>query len=158
MKRVLTVLFFAAFAFTGTLLFAAESRLGLGVVLGDPSGITGKVFISSSDAIDAGIGASHHHGAYVYGDYLRHFSGVFPVPSLLLYLGIGPGFYDHDSEGRNHSESDENGLECRFPIGLEYRFTTIPLAAFLELVPAMEIVPDIDFHLRGGLGIRYFIW
>ncbi len=158
MKRWRMALFFAVFALTGTALPAAENRLGIGFVLGDPSGITGKLFISSSDAIDAGIGASHDHGAYLYGDYLRHFSGVFPVPSLLLYLGIGPGFYDHDNEGRNHSGSDENGLECRFPIGLEYRFTTIPLAAFLELVPAMTVVPDIDFHLRGGLGIRYFIW
>ncbi len=158
MKRWFMVLACAACTLASTALYAGENRAGLGFVLGDPSGITGKLFISPSDAIDAGVGASHDHGAYIYADYLRHFSGIFPVPSLLLYLGIGPGFYDHDNEGRNRSDRDENGIECRFPVGLEFRFTTIPLAAFLELVPAMAVIPDIDFHLRGGLGVRYFFW
>ncbi len=29
-----------------------------------------------------------------------------------------------------------------------------PLGIFLELAPALEIIPDIDSEIRGGLGLR----
>ena len=25
-----------------------------------------------------------------------------------------------------------------------------------ELAPALEIIPDVDFHLRAGIGARYY--
>ncbi|HPA73771.1 MAG TPA: hypothetical protein PKY31_15985 [Spirochaetota bacterium] len=136
---------------------SAANRFGAGIVLGDPSGLTGKLFISGSDAVDFGLGASAHDGFYLYADYLRHFAGVFPVGELALYLGAGGGFRNHDhDESDRHDHDDENSLEVRVPIGVEYTVRQVPLGIFLELVPALELVPDVDFHLRGGLGARYF--
>ncbi len=42
------------------------------------------------------------------------------------------------------------------PFGINYVFEPIPIEVFLEIVPALEIIPDVDFHLRAGIGARYY--
>ena len=138
---------------------SAAPKIGLGFILGDPSGLTGKAFLGDNDAVDLGIGPSARDGFYFYGDYLRHFNNVFPVSGLALYFGAGAGLHNHDRDdnGRNDDDDDEeNSLEARLPIGIEYTVRAVPLGIFLELVPALEVIPDFDFHLRGGLGVRYY--
>lgn len=134
--------------------FAAH-KVGIGVILGDPSGFTTKLFLTDSNAFDAGIGPSGDDGFYLYFDYLRIFRNLFPINELSLYLGAGVGLHHHDKETKHHDE-DELSLEARLPIGIAYLFRQIPLEIFLEIAPALEIIPDIDFDLRGGLGARYY--
>lgn len=134
-------------------LFAANN-IGVGFILGDPAGLTAKIFMGKSDAVDIGIGESADD-LYIYADYLRHFHGVFPIYELVLYLGAGAGFHDWEKDKKvDHDE--ENRIDVRIPVGLEYTFTKVPIGIFLELVPALRIVPDIDFTIRGGLGARYY--
>ncbi|HOP29965.1 MAG TPA: hypothetical protein P5120_13640 [Spirochaetota bacterium] len=139
-------------------IFAASGDFGAGFILGEPTGLTAKYFITGTDAVDSGLGASYHNGFYIYADYLKHFPEVFPVDGLALYVGAGAGFHHHnrDDEGRHHDGDDYNSLECRIPVGLEYTLQKAPLGIFLELVPALEIIPDIDSDIRGGLGLRYY--
>lgn len=64
--------------------------VGGGVVLGNPTGFTGKVWIDESQAVDAGVGFSTDLA--VYGDYLWHSWKVLPQPSegrLPVYIGLG---------------------------------------------------------------------
>jgi hypothetical protein len=136
-------------------LSAAEKRIGAGFILGSPSGFTGKLFLDESNAVDIGLGVASADGFYLYGDYLRHFSGVFPVKNLVLYFGIGPGYHRYEKEKRGENEV-ENRLEARLPIGLEYTVDKAPLGVFIELAPALRVVPDIDFEVRGGIGLRYY--
>jgi hypothetical protein len=132
----------------------ATNNIGAGFILGDPSGLTAKFFMGKSDAIDIGVGESADD-LYIYADYLRHFHGVFPINELVLYLGVGAGFHDWEKDNKNDNE-EENRIDVRIPLGLEYTFTKVPIGIFLELVPALRIVPDIDFDIRGGLGARYY--
>jgi hypothetical protein len=83
---------------------------------------------------------------------------VIPVPGLALYFGAGAGLHnrDRDDRSRHDDDDDENSLEARLPIGLEYTVRTVPLGIFIELAPALEVIPDFDFHLRGGIGVRYY--
>lgn len=134
---------------------AASNTFGIGFILGDPSGFTAKYFISGNDAIDAGIGPSGRDGFYLYADYLRHFRNLFPVSELSFYLGAGIGLHQHD-EASKHHEEDELSLEARLPLGIAYTFSKVPIEVFLELAPALEFIPDIDFDLRGGIGARYY--
>ncbi len=134
-------------------LFAAHN-FGAGFILGDPSGITAKFFMAQSDAIDIGLGESADD-LYIYADYLRHFHGVFPISELVFYLGVGAGFHDWEKDNKNDHE-DENRIDVRIPVGLEYTFVKVPVGIFLELVPALRIIPDVDFEIRGGLGARYY--
>ena len=136
---------------------AAGGPFGAGVILGDPSGVTAKYFTGNNDALSGGIGAGYHNGFYIYVDYLRHFRGIIPLRGTTLYIGAGPGIHHHENDNnKNRDDDDYNSLECRVPVGVEYTFTQVPIGCFLELVPALEIVPDIDFHIRGGIGFRYY--
>lgn len=133
---------------------SAANTIGAGFILGDPSGLTAKIFMGKSDAIDIGIGESADD-LYIYADYLRHFHGVFPINELVFYLGVGAGFHDWEKDRKDDHE-EENRIDVRIPIGLEYTFTKVPVGIFLELVPALRIIPDVDFDIRGGLGARYY--
>ncbi len=137
----------------------AAGNFGLGFVLGDPSGITAKYYLGNDHAIAAGIGDAAGHGFYINVDYLKHFREIIPVPGMALYLGGGGAFhhYHRDRHGRVWDDEDEeNRLETRLPFGINYVFKPVPVEVFLELVPALELVPDVDFRLRAGLGARYY--
>jgi len=154
---IVTILFCTLISSYGSL-YANAGDLGAGFILGDPTGLTGKYFITGTDALDFGVGASYHDGFYIYGDYLFHFREIFPVDELTVYVGFGAGFHHHDrdDEGKHHNDDEHNSLECRIPVGLEYTLQKAPLGIFLELVPALEIIPGIDSEIRGGLGLRYY--
>ncbi len=141
-----------------TPVLSQSNKFGGGFILGDPSGLNGKAILGNH-AIDIGIGPSFNDGFYLYGDYLRRFHGVFPVIALSLYIGIGPGFHHHDkgNNDRNHDhDGDYNSLECRVPFGIDYLFPQIPIELFAEIAPALVIIPDIGFKIRGGVGVRYY--
>ncbi len=137
-----------------TTIVSAANSIGAGFILGDPSGLTAKIFMEKSNAIDIGIGESADD-LYIYADYLRHFYGVFPINELVFYLGAGAGFHKWEKDVKNESE-EENRIDVRIPLGMEYTFTKIPVGIFLELVPALRIIPDVNFDIRGGLGARYY--
>src|SRR3954470_22337258 len=57
--------------------FEANKTFGLGLELGEPDGLNGKYFLSSSNALDFGVGYIYHHyygddGIHLYADYLWH--------------------------------------------------------------------------------------
>ena len=138
-------------------LMAKGGDFGAGFILGDPSGVTGKYFFSGDDAADFGFGASSDDGFYIYGDYLKHFYNIFPVHEIALYFGVGGGFQHHDRDHRkDHNDEEYNSIDLRIPFGAEYRFTKVPLGIFLDIAPCLEIIPEVDFDLRGGLGVRYY--
>jgi len=157
-RTVLFSVFICSVALTAGPVFAA-GNFGLGFVLGNPSGIAAKYFLSGDHAIAAGIGDAAGHGFYLNVDYLMHFHGIIPVPETALYLGGGGAFhhYHRDRHGRIWDDEDEeNRFETRMPFGVYYIFKPVPVEIFLELVPALEIVPDVDFRMRAGLGARYY--
>lgn len=133
---------------------SAAHNIGAGIILGDPSGLTAKIFMGRDDAIDFGIGESADD-VYIYGDYLRHFYGIFPLNELAVYLGIGGALHDWEHHKKYYDE-DELRLEMRVPVGIEFIARKVPVGVFLELVPVLRIIPHIHFGIRGGLGARYY--
>ncbi len=141
------ILFFA------TNVFAIEAkRFGVGIIAGEPTGITGKYIIDDNSALDVGVGweTSGDDEFHIYGDFLYHWWDLIAVKKgkLPLYFGGGLRFIDREKR------DDKFGI--RIPVGLEYIFDNMPLRAFLELVPVLNLTPDTDFDLEGGIGIRFF--
>ena len=132
------------------LVFASDTPggLGLGVVLGDPTGITGKYWMTPVHALDMGL-AGDGGDLELYGDYLWHGWRAFPQPSrgqLAAYLGLGAGVrMAHDTE-----------LKLRTVAGLSYWFEGYPVEAFFELVPTFILTPSGGSELDAGLGVRYY--
>jgi hypothetical protein len=64
--------------------FEANKTFGLGLMLGAPSGLSGKYFLSSDNALDFGVGAIGYYrgrsGLHLHLDYLWHPVSLASVP------------------------------------------------------------------------------
>jgi len=129
-----------------------RKKFGVGVIVGEPTGITIKYMLDDKSAIDAGIGweTSGDNEFHIYGDYLYHMNDLIKVPhgKLPLYFGGGLRFIDR--------EKKKDKLGIRIPVGIEYLFKNVSLGAFFELVPILNLTPDTDFDFEAGIGIRFF--
>lgn len=129
---------------------AQESGFGLGVILGEPTGISGKLWIEDSKAIDGAVAWSFEKesAVHVHADLLFHSSNISKVEmsKLLLYYGIG---------GRIKFEEDGKA-GVRVPLGINYLSSGAPLDIFLEIVPLLDLAPSTEFDLNAAIGIRYF--
>jgi hypothetical protein len=120
---------------------------GAGVILGNPTGATGKLWVTDTQALDAGLGVSNHFTAYA--DYLWHGWTVLPQPAqgrLPVYLGLG-------AQVRTFRDAE---LGIRTVAGVAYWLPNNPVEIFLEIVPVFRVTPGDSVGLDGGLGLRYY--
>ncbi len=129
---------------------AQTDVFGVGVLLGEPTGISAKVRLGPTSAIDAAAAWSFvdEGSFYFHADYLMHFNDVFTVDpgELPLYVGVG-GMV---------SLREDPLLGIRIPVGLAYEFDTAPLDVFFEIAPGMGLFPETSLEFGGGIGIRYY--
>jgi hypothetical protein len=147
-KMILFLLLFVSItAISG---YSQSEGFGIGVILGEPTGLSGKYWLDGSRAIDGGAAWSFgNNGAlHLHGDLLFHKYDLFKVSSgkLPLYYGIG---------GRVHF-GDKTRLGVRVPVGVSYIFPQTPLDIFFELVPILDLAPSTSFNFNGALGLRYY--
>lgn len=130
--------------------FSASNRrgFGIGAVIGEPTGISMKNWISSTKAVDGGIAWFANKKLGVHVDYLMHNFNLVKVDQGLLpiYYGIGAKMViDNDIS-----------VGVRLPVGMNYLFSSSQVDIFLELVPVLELVPNSAFNMMGGVGARFF--
>jgi hypothetical protein len=144
---------------------AVQRSVGAGFVLGEPTGLSAKIWIERNRAVDAGVAFSLNEYFLVYGDYLFHFPALFRGASLgghELLPYVGPGvmlaFDTSDSEParfyRGHSSNFALGL--RVPFGLEWVPPRAPLGVFVEVVPGVGFIPETFAVIGAGIGVRYY--
>lgn len=125
-----------------------RGSLGVGVLLGEPTGLTGKLWIQRNRAID-GLAAwsldSRQNFFYVQSHYLFHFEETVEDKQFVFYAG--PGGYVRLGNVR-----DRLGVSGNFGIA----YTISQFEVFLELSPKVSIIPDTDGDLTGGLGFHYY--
>ncbi|MBL7960375.1 hypothetical protein JNL27_09060 [bacterium] len=131
-------------------LSAQDHGFGLGIIVGDPTGINGKLWTSPNTALDAAAAwdLGKNGGIQVHGDFLIHKYNLITVQSgkLPVYFGIGGLIGLHD----------KTVLGVRGPVGLDYMFADSPFDIFIEIVPVFVLIPKTDFTFNGALGFRYF--
>jgi hypothetical protein len=165
MKKLLLTFSLASFSLFAS---AQSSRFGLGIMLGEPTGISAKYWISGENALDFGLawGGLGREGGYLHlhGDYLFHNFSLINVSSGKLPLYFGPGLrlrsWSGDSYWNNGRRYDSpNGhtrVGIRFPVGLAYLFDGAPVDVFLEVVPTLDLIPSTSFDIDAALGVRYW--
>ncbi|HAH05245.1 MAG TPA: hypothetical protein DCM05_01770 [Elusimicrobia bacterium] len=147
MKNLLLALACLAVAGGSPLWAQKAGNLGAGVILGNPTGVTGKYWMNETYAADAGLGFST--SLSVYGDYLWHGWTVLPQPSegkLPVYLGLG-------AQIRTLHELE---FGVRTVAGAAYWLPRHPLELFIEIAPVFRLVPGTSVGLDGGVGLRYY--
>ncbi|MBL7964330.1 MAG: hypothetical protein JNM31_10870 [Flavobacteriales bacterium] len=141
---------------------AQDQGFGLGIMVGEPTGISGKLWLGGSNALAMGLawGGLGQSGGYfhVHTDYLFHNFSLIPVSSGKLPLHYGPGvrmrFWNDGYEYKGKDRDFDLGV--RLPVGLTYMFDEAPVDIFFELVPSLSLIPDTSFDLDFALGARYW--
>jgi hypothetical protein len=148
--------------------FDANKQFGLGLELGEPTGITGKLFLGPDTALDFGLGDIYHHyyggdGLHLYADYLWHpvvltSAEAFELP---FYVGVGGRvwFFDYACPGGRCNGAEAFGV--RVPLGISFDFNNVPLDIFIEAVPTLDFFRDYTNHsvyldIDFSVGIRYW--
>jgi hypothetical protein len=140
----------------------AGGDFGLGLIIGDPTGLSGKGFVSETNAIDFAVGFAFIRGEHLqlHADYLWHFDiKRWSSAQLDLYLGVGPKLglgFGHDHPGPDHGDHDWIGIGARGPFGLSMRFLEAPFDVFLEVAAGLWILPDPHFDLDAAIGGRFW--
>ena len=138
-----------------------ERAFGIGLLLGNPSGLCAKYYFDRWNALAGAAGYwSGPRVLYLrlHLDYLYHPGSLVATPDIDLrfYFGGGLKFASVTQEKPNDNPASYGALGVRAPLGLLLNFKGAPLDVFAELAPATYFLPayypDLDF----GVGARYF--
>src|SRR3954470_18294648 len=82
-----------------------KGSIGVGIILGEPTGVTAKLYLKDDQAIQGAIGSAFIGGGLqVHGDYVFHPYILQTRPSFVLPLYVGPGLRMIDyTNGRDDS-------------------------------------------------------
>ena len=144
------------------LLFCSTQGLsfGLGLVFGNPSGISFKTSSRGATAIDGAIswdlGEEKSH-IKLTADYLWHHDKHF-------YYGIGgQGKFisgedekDEDKEEEEESDIEKMNLKVRIPFGARKVFRDPPIEVFGELAALVGFFPSVKIGVGAAIGFRYY--
>jgi len=128
-----------------------EGDQGYGVVLGNPTGITGKFWLDDIWALDGAVGVARSefdvhatllHHIFGWEKGLRDGEGLHSKAEFPVYVGIGPRvLFEDDTE-----------LGVRFPFGLSFLPHASPWEVFFGICPCPS--PDPQCRLQR----RFWTW
>lgn len=143
----------------------AQSRnFGIGLIIGEPTGISAKLWTSSENAFDFGLGWSmdgydryndryyNHNNSRVHFhmDYLWHaFNVIHSTQQFPLYYGIGGSV--------NSGSGYTSTIAVRGVFGISWLPRDTPLDVFLELVPTLRLTNSSGLYIGAGIGARYYL-
>ena len=132
----------------------AGAQMGIGVILGAPTGLSFKFWQSRETALDLALAWDFNKDYFhIHGDYLYHFpvkAEGFSPNSFFTYIGIGARMMFKSDSGKN-----DNLLGVRGVGGIEFLPPAVPLDVFLEIAPVVNLIETTDFDVEGGIGLRY---
>ena len=133
---------------------AEKGTLGVGLILGEPTGVSAKLYLRDDQAIQAAVGfAFVGGGLHVHADYVFHPLILQTRESFVLPFYLGPGVRVIDYR------SDYVAVGLRAVAGLLFDFTAIPLDAFVEAGAVFELGfkgHGADIRLNVAAGARYY--
>jgi hypothetical protein len=138
---------------------ADKGTLGAGIIIGEPTGVTAKLYVKDDQAFQAAAGfAFIGGGIHVHLDYVFHPLVLQSKDSFVLLAYIGPGArLIQYRDGRDESYI---ALGIRGVAGLLFDFKDNPLDAFVEVAGVLEygFADDEGFGpaLNAAAGVRYY--
>ena len=144
-------------------IFAQDRRFGLGIIIGEPTGLSAKLWVTPVNAFDFGLGWSvggdrlyKYDGGYngdsrvhFHMDYLWHwFSAIQSSNRFPLYTGLG----GRVNSGGGYSTS----VAARGVLGIAWIPDQAPIDIFVEIVPSLQLVPGTGFGMDAGFGGRFY--
>jgi hypothetical protein len=149
MKKVILVGFLLCIVFSGSV-FAQSRGFGLGIILGEPTGINFKHWTGNSSAV---VGAAawafgRENAFHLHMDVIFHRFRLIKAERHVIPFYYGIGF--------RYKDEHEDRVGIRFPLGIIYIFDDAPVDIFFEIVPIFDLAPKTDLSFNGGIGARYY--
>lgn len=157
MKQCYLLLIVFALMLSAQQATAQDKKFGLGVMLGEPTGISAKLWTSNNNALAFGLGWSTYHPRYddrgsrihFHMDYLWHsFDAIRSEENFAFHYGIGGRFKDRGG--------DNGSFAVRGVGGLNWLPRDMPIDLFFELAPSLELTPSTGFGIDGAFGVRFY--
>ncbi|MBU0928343.1 MAG: hypothetical protein KKA67_11370 [Spirochaetes bacterium] len=131
----------------------ADGPMGIGVFLGQPSGITFEMDLSPATWVDikAAWDFSEGKGGYsllLQGNFEYAFPGTLVVETESFTPFVGAGAIVNVYDGGA-------SFGARVPAGVSYRFRNVPFELFIEAGLDIYLLPGFGIGGSGGLGGRY---
>lgn len=130
---------------------AAQEGMGVGLIMGEPTGVSLKTWLHPTTAFDLSAAWSFvgEDAFHLHGDYVIHNYNTFPVSKgyLPFYYGVGARLKIQDEDGR---------VGVRTPLGIAYMFAGEPVDLFFEVVPILDVTPATDLSLNASIGARWY--
>jgi hypothetical protein len=141
-----------------------KGHFAAGIVIGEPTGLTGKYMLESDRALDFGLAWSFQNFFLFWMDHVWEWPALFGQSSdfvrrLTPYLGVGGVMLISTRTGNTvfgSAAGSSVGVGVRIPFGLEYIFAKVPIGIYLEVAPGIGIIPGTYGFLFGGIGARYY--
>lgn len=124
---------------------------GIGITIGEPTGISAKNWLSGKTAVDGAVAWSfvRESSFHIHGDFLFHsFDAIETKEPFYFYYGVG---------GRiKASKKDPSRVGVRGVAGVGYMLQSAPVDFFLEVAPIFDLTPATEISINAGIGGRYF--
>ncbi|MBI3005927.1 MAG: hypothetical protein HYY49_11020 [Ignavibacteriales bacterium] len=150
MRKMIVVLFGC-----GLMSFSAIAQdhgFGLGVVIGDPTGMSANLWMSRQSTLQFGFSLSDRfkgNRALMSVDYLWHsFDVIRSTERFPVYYGVGGAL--------TSGGGGEAALGVRGVFGVAWLSRQVPIDVFFQVVPTVIIVPASSFGVGAGVGVRFY--
>lgn len=137
-----------------------KGSFGVGIVLGEPTGLCAKLYLDDDTAIQGALGFNFYgSGIQANAEYVLHPWIVQERDAFVLPIYVGPGvrFIQYDG-GRN--DANHYAIGVRGVVGMLFDFKDVPLDVFLEVAGVLEYDFDDAYGwgvaLNLGAGVRYY--
>jgi len=159
MKNKILFLFFVSILCVTRPVFAEYGpegkHFGLGLYAGEPTGLTGKFYLAEQTSIQGIASWSFFDDAVtLIGDFLYDLKDLAENSrefSLPFYVGAGAKFVIENDNANNNST-----FGMHFPIGIAWQSAEFPLEIAFELAPGIDLAPETEFDINGGVAFRFY--
>ena len=133
-------------------------HFGIGGIIGEPTGVSGKYTIDSANALQAALGLSVvEQGVWLSADYLLQFPYLFTSDgNWPFYVGVGVVMLDRGNYARNNNVTGGAYLGVRALTGAEF-LVRDRVSIFGEVSLSAFLAPITGLGLGIGVGARYWL-
>jgi len=152
MKRSLLTLVFVTAVLLSQKAVAQDYRFGIGIRLSNSTptlnnSITGKYFITDKSAVEGLVSFGSRFGMGALLEIYKPFN----TPGLKWFYGGGA--YVGFESGPSKTFAGPTGI-----LGLDYKFSNVPINISVDWKPELDIIPDINFVPDAiALSVRFTI-
>lgn len=154
MRRIILAVIAIAMASSQSVASSDRGRVGIGVVLGAPTGFSVKYWENQRIAYQGSIGGMFNGGVMIGADYLIH-ENALRNPQVPFYYGPGL-FLGSAGFGGPEYAHDRVALGIRGAFGVNFISRDYPFDVAVELGPSLLLTPTVGMVLQLSVALRFY--